>query len=169
MPNPENIKGHEFKPGQSGNPAGRPKSQHMKDLVKVFGSRKALKLSGFNSMDITAWEDSVMKMNTQDLQVLAKWSDCPAYPKGLAIAILFDMKNGTTKTLDKLRERKLGKPTNRIEMTGNLSFADFLMKTATVDDSGNQVKPIQGFNAGLPIEPAQSEEEEGEYDKINRP
>jgi len=35
MPNPENIKGHEFKPGQSGNPAGRKKgTKSLKTILK---------------------------------------------------------------------------------------------------------------------------------------
>lgn len=35
MANPENIQGHEFKPGQSGNPAGRPKgSKSLSTVLK---------------------------------------------------------------------------------------------------------------------------------------
>lgn len=57
-------------------------------------------------------------MSANDLKLLAKWDEAPAYPKGLAIAVLNDMKNGKTTTLDKLRERQYGKPTQRMEVTG---------------------------------------------------
>jgi hypothetical protein len=52
------------------------------------------------------------------LKTLASWPDANSYAKGLAMAILFDLKNGNTKTIDKLRERQFGKAVQKVELTG---------------------------------------------------
>ena len=53
MPNPENITPHQFKPGQSGNPKGRPKSRVPEQLVKIFGSKaKAKKFYSLSAVEI---------------------------------------------------------------------------------------------------------------------
>ncbi len=119
MPNPENIRPHQFKPGQSGNPKGRPKSRVPEQLVKIFGSKaRAKKFYSLSAVEINEWEAAILTFSANDLKLLAKWEDAPAYPKGLAIAVLRDMSNGKTTTLDKLRERQYGKPTQRMEVTG---------------------------------------------------
>ena len=126
MANPENLIAHRFKPGQSGNPAGRPKSRVPAQLVKIFGSKaRAKKFYSLTATEIDEWEAAVLTFSASDLKLLAKWEEAPAYPKGLAIAILNDMKNGKTTTLDKLRERQYGKPTQRMEVTGK-DGADFI-------------------------------------------
>ena len=108
-----------FKPGQSGNPKGRPKSRVPEQLVKIFGSKaRAKKFYSLAAGEIDEWESAILSMSANDLKLLAKWDEAPAYPKGLAIAVLNDMKNGKTTTLDKLRERQYGKPTQRMEVTG---------------------------------------------------
>lgn len=119
MPNPENIRPHQFKPGQSGNPKGRPKSRVPEQLVKIFGSKaRAKKFYSLSAVEIDEWEAAILTFSVSDLKLLAKWEDAPAYPKGLAIAVLRDMSNGKTTTIDKLRERQYGKPTQRMELTG---------------------------------------------------
>lgn len=115
----KDIEAHQFKPGQSGNPKGRPKSRVPEQLVKIFGSKaRAKKFYSLSAVEIDEWEAAILTFNANDLKLLAKWEDAPAYPKGLAIAVLSDMKNGKTTTLDKLRERQYGKPTQRMEVTG---------------------------------------------------
>lgn len=115
----KDIEAHQFKPGQSGNPKGRPKSRVPEQLVKIFGSKaRTKKFYSLSSVEIDEWEAAILSFSTNDLKLLAKWDAAPAYPKGLAIAVLSDMKNGKTTTLDKLRERQYGKPTQRMELTG---------------------------------------------------
>jgi hypothetical protein len=57
-------------------------------------------------------------MSVNELKALASWEDINSYAKGLAMGILFDMKNGNTKTIDKLRERQFGKAVQNVELTG---------------------------------------------------
>lgn len=107
-----------FKPGQSGNPNGRPKNRVPEQLEKVMGKAQAKKIFKLNNLELEEWEATLFTLTVNQLKLLAKWDKTIAYPKGLAISILNDMKNGNTKTLDKLRERVFGRPTQRMEITG---------------------------------------------------
>jgi hypothetical protein len=121
----EDIIKYQFKKGQSGNPKGRPPSRVPEQLVKIMGKVQAKKFYKLSAVEITEWEAALLTMNANQLKLLAQWDEANAYPKGLAISILTDMKNGNTKTLDKLRERVLGRPTQRMEITGR-DGADFM-------------------------------------------
>ncbi len=118
MANEQNIIPYQFKPGQSGNPQGRPPNRVPEQLVKIMGKVQAKKFYKLSAVEITEWEAALLTMNVNQLKLLAQWDKANAYPKGLAISILSDMKNGNTKTLDKLRERLIRRPTQRIEITG---------------------------------------------------
>ncbi len=121
----EDIIKYQFKKGQSGNPKGRPPSRVPEQLVKIMGKVQAKKFYKLSAVEITEWEAALLTMNANQLKLLAQWDEANAYPKGLAISILTDMKNGNTKTLDKLRERVVGRPTQRMEITGK-DGADFM-------------------------------------------
>lgn len=114
-----------FKKGQSGNPKGRPPNRVPEQLVKIMGKVQAKKFYKLSAVEINEWEAAILTMNANQLKLLAQWDEANAYPKGLAISILTDMKNGNTKTLDKLRERVVGRPTQRMEITGR-DGADFM-------------------------------------------
>ncbi|KAA6303147.1 MAG: hypothetical protein EZS26_000750 [Candidatus Ordinivivax streblomastigis] len=121
MPNPNpNISGLKppFKKGESGNPEGRPKSRVPDALKIVLGKKKAKKFYQLNEIEVNEWEAAVLTMTANELKTLASWEDANSYAKGLAISILFDMKSGNTKTLDKLRERQYGKAVQKVELTG---------------------------------------------------
>lgn len=112
-----------WKPGQSGNPKGRAKNRVPESLVKIFKSKKrAREFYSLSNEEIDDWESAVMTLNTSQLKDLAKWEDAPSYPKGLAIAILSDMRDGRTTTLDKLRARQFGEATQKVEITGKSSM-----------------------------------------------
>ena len=104
--------------GESGNPKGRPPSRVPEALKNILGRKKAKKFYQLNETEINEWEAVVMTMTTAELKALVGWEDCNSYAKGLAMGILFDMKNGNTKTIDKLRERQFGKAVQKVELTG---------------------------------------------------
>jgi hypothetical protein len=120
MPNPNpNTSGlTPFPKGVSGNPKGRPPSRVPEALKVVLGKKKAKKFYQLSESEVNEWEAAVLTMTVNELKVLAGWEDASSYAKGLAISILFDMKIGNTKTLDKLRERQFGKAVQKVELTG---------------------------------------------------
>lgn len=133
----ENLR-EPWKPGESGNPKGRPPNRVRGDIAILFGSkRKAANFYDLSLAEIDEWEKAVLALSMDALKTLAQWTDAPAYPKGLAIAILTDMKNGKTATIEKLRERQYGKPVQRVELAGKGLFGNAL--TVEVIDSCEQV------------------------------
>lgn len=141
--NVDNIKPHQFKPGQSGNPKGRPKSRVPTQLIQIFGSKaRAKKFYSLSGCEINEWEATILTLSADELKVLAQWDKAPAYPKGLAIAVLHDMKNGKTTTLDKLRERQYGKATQHVELTGKDGAELIPARTLTKDEAKELFKAL---------------------------
>ena len=125
MPKPENMtpaqlanleKGR-FQPGQSGNPAGRKKNRVTALLKQVLPKGSIKKSEALSIDEINTIEKSVLSLQLADLQLLAKMEETPAYMKTLAMAIIIDMKNGQTKTVDLLRSRQYGTPTQKMDLT----------------------------------------------------
>lgn len=118
MANQQNLQ-PPWKPGQSGNPKGRPKNRVIREwLPACFGKDRTKELASLTQDEVDTWEQKLLVLSTPEHAVLAKWDECPAYAKNLAMAILYDTKNGKTTTIDKLRERQYGKPVQRVELTG---------------------------------------------------
>lgn len=109
---------HQFKPGECGNPRGRPRDPAKELLEAALGkknARKFARLTKQNKDDI----DAILESATTDtLMFIAKWDGASAYAKGRALAILGDMKKGQTTQLDKISARLNGPLVKRMELTG---------------------------------------------------
>ena len=58
----KDIEQYQFKPGQSGNPKGRPKNRVPDNLVKIFGSKaKAKKFYCLTAAEINEWEAVILR------------------------------------------------------------------------------------------------------------
>lgn len=115
-----NIQGRQFKPGQSGNIAGRPKNKFnlAKFFKKTLGKKRAKMNENLTAEEISTWERLMLALRLPDIRAIAKADDTPMFAKGLAFAIMNDTKNGKTTTIDKLRERQYGTTKEQIELTG---------------------------------------------------
>lgn len=119
MGNIANIEKYKFKPGQSGNPSGRPKSTAPEALVYLLGSKaKARKFYKLSKVDLDTWEQLLPSLTTDQLKLLAQWQQAPAFAAGMAYAMLRDMQKGSTATLDRIRDRQHGAVSKRVELTG---------------------------------------------------
>ena len=131
-----------WKPGQSGNPKGRPKNRVPEILERILGKAKAKKIFGLSQAEVDSWESTVLTLTAEQLKDMVKFENCPAYPKNLAIAILTDMKKGKTTTIDKLRERQFGKAVQRVELTGK-DGQDFMPKNITTTEAKELIEQLE--------------------------
>ena len=117
MANEQNLR-PAWKPGQSGNPKGRPRSRVAEYRVKIMGKKKAKGYFGISAQEVTEWYEALITMDLPDLKLLAQDDEAPALARTYARAIIYDMNAGKTATIDKLTEKLHGKAIQRIEHTG---------------------------------------------------
>ena len=137
-----NIEPHKFKPGQSGNPKGRPKVKNrIPNLLKeCIGRKRAQLTEELSDVEIAAIEKVLMTLGIKELQAVAKNEDTPAYMKTLAMAAIMDMKNGKTKTMDLLRDRQYGAVKKQVDVT---SKGMVLGQTMTPDEAREMLDAIE--------------------------
>ena len=108
-----------WKPGESGNPAGKPKSR-VKELMEGLLTMKQVKENTkLDQAEIDAIEQIIISLDTPALQAIAKSEKTPAYMRTLAMAAIMDMKNGKTGTMNLLRDRQFGSVRKQVDLTSN--------------------------------------------------
>lgn len=107
-----------WQPGQSGNPKGRKKSKVNATLKTLFG-KSAKKIYELSQTELDEWDSTLISLTKDQLSALVMLDSAPAYPKAQALAILTDMKNGRTVTIERLANRLYDrKKPDKVELTG---------------------------------------------------
>jgi len=107
-----------WKKGQSGNPAGRPKN-HVGDTLKTLFGKSARKIYNLSQQELDTWDAALISLTDSQLKALIQLDSVPSYPKNQAVAILTDMKNGRTTTVERLADRLYNRHNpKRVELTG---------------------------------------------------
>ena len=137
-----NIEPYKFKKGQSGNPKGSTKNRVKQYLKNILPKSKLKKTEGLTMQEINTIEKKVLEVSLSDLQLLAKSDESPAYLKNLCMAIIIDMKNGKTDTVQKLRERQYGQVKQQLEITG-ADGAPLLQQTMTQEQAKDFIDRLE--------------------------
>lgn len=116
--NPDTSGLRPFKPGQSGNPKGRPRSRVPTFRTKIMGKNKARRYYGISATEIMEWYEFLITADLADLKLLAQDDEAPALARTYARAIIFDMNAGKTNTIERISEKLYGKAIQRVEHTG---------------------------------------------------
>ena len=111
------------------------------DALKLR-SRKEL-TAGMSIEEVQQWEQFLMVASSDDVVILAQDSGIPVYARAIAKAILVDMKNGKTRTLDKLRDRIYGKVTDRVELTGRDGAPLVPARRLTQEEAGKLFRKLE--------------------------
>lgn len=130
-----------WKPGESGNPKGRPKSR-VKELMEGLLTVKQVKENTMlDDSEIHAIELMVLSLDTTALQAIAKSEKTPVYMRTLAMAAMWDMKNGKTGTMNLLRDRQFGAVKKQVDVTTN--GESMAPQSMTPDEAKEWLKRIE--------------------------
>lgn len=101
---PQHLDPHKFKPGQSGNPNGRPKK-----IATI------LKVSGYTKDDIRDAFEEVGWQNLEDLQAVIDDPAKPAIIKVIARAFIKGAEKGDFRYVSEILSHIIGKPKEQSE------------------------------------------------------
>lgn len=139
-----NIENHKWKPGQSGNPNGRPKcaKTRIRELMEGLLTVKQIsENTNLDERDIEAIEMAILSFDTPALQAIAKSEKTPVYMRTLAMAAMWDMKNGKTGTINLLRDRRFGAVKKQVDVTTN--GESMVPQSMTPDEARALLKRIE--------------------------
>jgi hypothetical protein len=106
MPNPENVRPHQFKKGQSGNPNGRPRK-----FVTAWTEQ------GYKRSEINDTIQAMMALTMVELKDVFESPDATVFEKTVAGAIRKGIEKGSMYTAELLLSRVYGQPKQDIETT----------------------------------------------------
>ena len=136
----KNIEGHKWQKGQSGNPNGRPRNR-VRDLMEGLLTVKQVKENtNLEERDINAIEQIILSLDTPALQAIAKSEKTPVYMRTLAMAAMWDMKNGKTGTMNLLRDRQFGAVKKQVDVTTN---GESMSQSLTPEEAKELLKNIE--------------------------
>ena len=140
--NREILEAHKWKPGQSGNPGGRPKVYNRaKELLESLLTVKQVKENTrLEQHEIDAIEQIILSLDLPALQAVSKSDKAPAYMLTLARAAMWDMKNGKTQTMNLLRDRQFGSVRKQVDVTTN--GESMVPQSMTPDEAKDFLKRI---------------------------
>ena len=142
--NAEQLREHQWKPGQSGNPKGRPvgTKNRVKELLEGLLTVKQVKENtNLEQHEIDAIEQVILSLDLPALQAVAKSDKAPTYMLTLARAAMWDMKNGKTQTMNLLRDRQFGAVKKHVDVTTN--GESMAPQSMTPDEAKELLKRIE--------------------------
>ncbi len=138
--NPDIGKRTQFKKGQVANPKGRPANRVLGFLSKTLTKARAEEVN-MTRAEVEEWEGKLITLSLDELKKISKDTEAPAYAVNVATAIITDVKNGRTFTIDKLRDRQYGKVTDKLEITGK-DGAELFKGIEVSDEQKNRLRQI---------------------------
>lgn len=139
--NREALEAHKWKPGQSGNPNGRPRNRVKELLDGLLTVKQVKENTNLEQKDIDAIEQIVLSLDLPALQAVAKSDKAPTYLLTLARAAMWDMKNGKTQTMNLLRDRQFGAVRKHVDVTTN--GESMVPQSMTPDEAKDLLKRIE--------------------------
>lgn len=135
------MEASKFKPGQSGNPKGRPRKMTAQ-VEQLMGMEFNIKMSKDTRSEIL---ESMLEMSITDLTKIANDKNAPALIVIIAKGLCEDAKNGKMTTISELFDRLFGKPKQAV----NVEVPEH---TAFRLEVVNFVQPVQSEEAIADVE-----------------